>query len=259
MRNKFVAALLAFIGGTIGLHKFYLRETGSGVFYIFLTIMSSRIFPISTVLSFIDGIRYLTMPQHEFDRKFNSRHYRDKPSQKPQTRQRQQEYYEVKPVNQSSKTRRSVRDNPFKRSGIKKYKDYEIEEAIEDFEKALKIEPNDVALFFNLACAHSLLENKEQVFKYLDAAVRNGFQDYDRILSHDDLAYIRIQPEFDAFKKNGFKISPEVTPANEELEKSQPLNDVLLAQLNRLMELRKKGILTEHEFSIERKKVLSAR
>jgi len=34
------------------------------------------------------------------------------------------------------------------------------------------------------------------------------------------------------------------------------MNDVLLSQLNRLMELRKKGVLTENEYLVERKKIL---
>ena len=79
MKNKVVAALLAFIGGTFGLHKFYLREPGAGVFYIILMFMTSRIFPFSTFLGFIDGLRYLMMSPEDFDRKFNKRYYQERP------------------------------------------------------------------------------------------------------------------------------------------------------------------------------------
>ena len=75
MKNKFVAAVLAFLLGTFGVHKFYLREPGAGIFYIMLMIMTSRFMPISFILGFIDGLRYLMMSPEDFDKKFNQKHY----------------------------------------------------------------------------------------------------------------------------------------------------------------------------------------
>ena len=147
-----------------------------------------------------------------------------------------------------------MRSNPFKKSGLKKYKEYDIEEAIEDFHKALKIDPKDISIHFNLACAYSLMEDKEKSFKHLELAVTKGLKDTGRIMNHDDLAFLRIQPEFQDFKTNGFKLGRRVQNSSEQSEK--PMDDILLAQLNRLMELRKKGVLTEQEFLRERKKVL---
>lgn len=268
MRNKYVAAVLAFVGGMFGLHKFYLRDTGAGIFYIFLMIMTSEVFPVSLLLGVIDGLRYLMMPPEEFDRKFNKQ-YKRAPSGVNQRKRRQQETYEERrpqptPRNRNSPQPRrapAVRSNPFKKSGLKKYKEYEIEEAIEDFKKGLKIEPNDIALHFNLACAYSLMENKEEAFNHLSLAVQNGLKDVERIGTHDDLAYLRIQPEFDEYKSSGFQMSPKLdADVNDEAPSSSPqgapMDDLLLAQLNRLMELRKKGVLTEQEFVRERKKIL---
>jgi len=190
MKNKYIAAALAFVGGVFGLHKFYLGEVGAGIFYTFLTIMTSDLFPLSAILGAIDGIRLLMMPQEEFNRKFNKR-YRSSRKRKVNTRRsREVDSY------QSPKTktkRRVARSNPFKKSAIKKYKEYDIEGAIEDFHKALKIDANDVSIY----CQSTT-----------DSPVE------------------------------------------------KPMDDVLLAQLNRLMELRKKGVLTEQEFLRERKKVL---
>ena len=251
MKNKIVAALLAFIGGSFGLHKFYLRDPGAGIFYIFLMIMTSDFFPVSALLGFIDGLRYLMMPPEEFDRKFNRRYFKNKPTTRVGRRkQRQRDYYEVKTPKKKYKPR--IKSNPFKKSGLRKYTEYDIEEAIDDFQKGLKIEPKDLALHFNLACAYSLLENKEEAFRYLDLAVDHGFKDFEKILKHDDLAFLRIQPEFEAFKENGYQVSAKKKERSEE-----PMEDVLLAQLNRLMELRKKGVLTENEYLRERKKVLA--
>lgn len=250
MKNKYVAALLAIFGGIFGLHKFYLRDTGAGIFYVFLTMMTAEVFPIPALLGFIDGMRYLMMPPEEFDRKFNRRVVRKNKSRKPKT---QREYYEQRKSSKKGKT--TIKANPFKKSGIKKYKDYDIEEAIEDFHKALKIDPNDVSLYFNLACAYSLMEDKDEAFKYIELAVSRGLKDHSRIMSHDDLAFIRIQPEFLDFKSRGFKRTRQ--SQQEKANTQRPMDDILLAQLNRLMELRKKGVLTEQEFARERKKVLA--
>lgn len=275
MRNKFVAALLAFFGGFAGLHKFYLRDPGAGVFYIFLSIMTAGAFggafSVGALLGFIDGLRYLMMPPEEFDRKFNKK-YRRSSGRIEKRRRRQMDRYERArpqqrkrkeraPVsNRRPKKRPQVRNNPFKKSGLRKYKEYEIEEAIEDFKKGLKIEPKDIALHFNLACAYSLLENKEEAFKHLDLAVDYGLADTERIMTHDDLAFLRIQPEFDDFKANGYQTSKKMNVEEKKesapQSEAKPMDDLLLAQLNRLMELRKKGVLTESEFVRERKKIL---
>lgn len=254
MKNKYVAAMLAFFLGTFGVHKFYLRDPGAGIFYIMLMVMTSRFMPISAILGLIDGMRYLMMSPEDFDKKFNSKYYETRPKMNRRPRSNR-EYYEVKKAPSAPKSRRIIRNNPFKKSGLKKYKDFDIEEAIEDFQKGLKIEPDDVALHFNLACAYSLLENKEEAFYHLTQAVQNGFKDYDKIQGHDDLAFLRIQPEFDDYREKGYKMAPSETMKSKEVQK--PMDDVLLSQLNRLMELRKKGVLTESEFVFERKKILA--
>ncbi|MEL6123509.1 MAG: hypothetical protein AAFR14_07285, partial [Bacteroidota bacterium] len=110
--------------------------------------------------------------------------------------------------------------------------------------------------------SYSLLENKEEAFKHLDLAVDYGLKDTEKIMNHDDLAFLRIQPEFDAFRENGFQQESKrvpVTRTNSSTSptvEKMPMDDLLLAQLNRLMELRKKGVLTEQEFVRERKKIL---
>jgi TM2 domain-containing membrane protein YozV len=260
MKNKFAAAVLAIFFGVFGAHKFYLRDPGAGIFYIMLTMMTSVLkFPLGAILGFIDGLRYLMMSQKEFDKKFNSKYFKSRQRKYQRKKTLQHEYYETKKT--KNKTKRSVRNNPFKKSGIKKYKDYDIQEAILDFEKGIKLEPHDISLHFNMASAYSLLENKEAAYKYLAKAVELGFKDFDKIETHDDLAFLRIQDDFDGFRKSGFR-NVNGTQSNQTGQKQtstqqgEPMDDVLLSQLNRLMELRKKGVLTENEYLVERKKIL---
>jgi len=144
--------------------------------------------------------------------------------------------------------------NPFKKSGITKFKDYDYKGAIEDFEKALTIEPGDNAVHFNLAAAYSLDEKVDKAYFHLDKAVANGFKDFEKISSHDALAYLRIQPKYEAFKANGFRLGGNIGP--KKTEAAEGIDANLLEQLNRLQELREKGVLTEEEFVVQKKKIL---
>ncbi len=116
-----------------------------------------------------------------------------------------------------------------------------------------------MALHWNLACAYSLSENAEKAFFHLDRAVMNGFNDIKRIKEHDALAYIRIQKDFENFEKNGFRLVPPMDlPAEPEKPAvtAPEMSPDLLDQLNKLGSLREKGLLTEEEFSAQKRKLL---
>ena len=76
MKNKYVAALLCFLVGELGIHEFYLGNTGRGVVYLILTIGSIftggiLLIPIGIVL-LIQTIVLLAMNQATFDAKYNA-------------------------------------------------------------------------------------------------------------------------------------------------------------------------------------------
>jgi hypothetical protein len=77
-----------------------------------------------------------------------------------------------------------------------------------------------------------------------------GFNDYEKLSNHDDLAYVRIQKQWDGFKQNGYR---QFTPFEKQLfeEKPEPQNDLLLDQLNKLNELRQ-GLISETEYVMEK-------
>ncbi|MBL0025143.1 MAG: NINE protein [Saprospiraceae bacterium] len=274
-KNKVTAAMLAFFTGFMGGHKLYLGHTGGFIGLMILLIVSINVgIPISLFVGVMQGIRLLNMSEQDFDKRYNRGYVQIKRGPLEARRDAQMEKYEQIPVN---KQRRSsggsnpvnvLRANPYKNSGIKKYKDFDLEDAIVDFRKGLEIAPNDVALHFNIACAYSLTEKKSLAYHHLSRAVSLGLKDLDRILSHDDLAFVRIQPEFEKFKSSGFRVNPftsfqdsEATSSQQEAEKvlseqSPDMDDKLLAQLNKLSQLRKKGILSEDEFIFERKKII---
>lgn len=260
MKDKTIAGLLALFLGWAGIHRFYLQQPKRGIFYIFLMFA----FGISFILGFIDAIVLLTMDKDLFDLRYNRKYidfkYRNGERQRHRRHDERREREVRRDVRHETRSRTRPKTvvkqkaNPFKASGLKKFKDYDYDGAIEDFKKALEIDENDIASNFNIACAYSLNEDAEKAFFHLDKAVANGFTDFGRIESNDSLAFLRVQFGFDAFKKNGYQLTSRKTlpPKNENLLENEP---DLLDQLRKLAELRQKGIITEREF-IEEKRVL---
>lgn len=247
-KNKTLAAVIAFFGGFIGAHRFYLGETGAGIFFAMLFVMTTAFkFPITTVLGIIDAIRFLTMSERDFDRRYNAAFY-EQERRNPSRSSRGRDKYNQRKTASKSKGRA----NPYKKTGLQKYKDYEIAEAIQDFQEGLKIEPNDIALHFNLACAYSMEEQKEKSLHHLSKAVEYGFKDYEKIKTHENLAFLRIQDEYEEFVNNGYKIGKGAAKPQENLLQ----DDILLSQLNKLAELRKKGLLSEEEYVTEKQKLM---
>lgn len=268
-KSKLTAAILAFFTGFMGGHKLYLGKTGGFIGFMILLIVSINInLPISLIAGVMEGIKLLNMPQQEFDRKYNRGYVAIPRGPLEARREEQMQRYEQLPPNKNKQNSRSnpvtsLRANPYKNSGIKKYKDFDLEDAISDFKKGLEFSPTDVALHFNIACAYSLTEKKTLAYHHLSKAVQHGLKDVERILNHDDLAFVRIQPEFDQFRSSGFRQNPFDTEKHPVQNEKEPVtqnveetDDKLLSQLNKLSELRKRGILSEEEFIFERKKIL---
>jgi len=271
-RSRVTAGIISLFLGAFGVQKFYLRQNGLGILMVLALIFSGlEAMPFLFIWGIIEGVMLLKMSDQDFDRKYNryaSRNRRDDYLEQRRERQiqksrgkigRRERGLERRTI--STERKAISKSNPFKTSGIKKYKDYDLEGAIEDFSRGLDINQNDVALHFNIACAYSLTEEKDKAYYHLAKAVSLGFKDFELINTKDDLAFVRIQPEFDEFRSNGFALggrSDSTTSARSQ-QKDEDLvitDDVLLSQLNKLSQLRKKGLLSQEEFNLERKKLL---
>lgn len=71
-RNKLVAAVLAFFIGTLGIHRFYLGRTGSGIVMLLLSCTVVGLF-LTAPWAWIDMIRYLVMSDAEFAARYPRR------------------------------------------------------------------------------------------------------------------------------------------------------------------------------------------
>ena len=259
-RNRIVAAFMAFFFGVFGVHKFYLGQIGLGIIFVLIFFFSiEALIPFTALIGLFDAIRLFTMSDEKFHKKYN-RGARVNPTHREPVATRDQSRTtrrRARPTNGKPRRAAIQRANPFKNSGIKKYKDFDLEGAIIDFNKGLEINNQDIALHFNIANAYSLTEQKEKAYYHLDKAVSLGFADLELMKTKDDLAYVRIQPEWDSFVANGFQLKHGMMKGDDaQAEATVDTDDVLLSQLNKLAELRKKGLLSEEEFQLERKRIM---
>ena len=277
-RDKNIAGILALFFGWIGVHRYYLGEKDKGLFYTIgagLMMWGGRIgfllkvlwVPFIMIVCLVDAISLFAMDQRRFDEKYNNVGRAERPQRTQRERRsveaerrryenREKREAHRKRTNYQERTKRpSKRHNPFKKSGLEKFNEYDYAGAIGDFKKSLELAPNDIASHFNIACAYSLTENSEKAFHHLDRAVALGFKDFYKIKNHHALAYLRIQEGFDEFQDNGFRLRQKTTLEQEDADllNSQP---DLLDQLKKLGELRQKGLLTELEFQQQKKKLM---
>ena len=64
-KSRVAAGVLGILLGTLGMHKFYLGYTGTGIVHIVLTILVITA-PVSAVVGLIEGIIYLTKTDEDF-------------------------------------------------------------------------------------------------------------------------------------------------------------------------------------------------
>lgn len=66
MKNRLIAALLAFFLGGLGVHKFYLNRSGQGILYLLFCWTF-----IPSIIAFIEFFILIFMDERTFDMKYN--------------------------------------------------------------------------------------------------------------------------------------------------------------------------------------------
>lgn len=266
MKKKGVAFILAFLLGVFGVHRFYLGQRKLGIVYLAIFIIGfihittvdywdgPPFFIVTAIIGFIDAVLFLAMPKEDFDAKYNKGKSAIAFQGDTTSKARGRKYR--KTTRQRHQTSRSA--NPFKISGLEKYKDYDYLGAIRDFRQSLDLKYDDPAVHFNLACCYSIMEETENAFFHIDKSVDFGFDDFDRIKNHDALAFLRTTDKFEQFAANGYQIQQQIDiPKEDLLSAPSPLMDTdILEKIASLGELRDKGFLTDDEFSMQKKRLL---
>ncbi|MDP7033407.1 MAG: PHB depolymerase family esterase [Planctomycetota bacterium] len=75
-------------------------------------------------------------------------------------------------------------------------------QAIESFKKAIEAIPEESSTYYNIACAYSLSGDVEQGVRWLEEAIRHGFDDAGHIRRDADLQNLRKHPRYQRIIKN---------------------------------------------------------
>ncbi len=248
MKNKTTAGIFALVFGGLGVHRFYLGQTGRGILYL-LFIWTF----IPTIIAMIDGIVFLTQDEDTFDRKYNPEIYAAR--QQPPVREIVYVNTEPNPPYVAANpTPAPPPKEPFRSAADAKYAAYDFDGAIRDYRRSLNVNPRQGEVHFKLACLYSIHEQTQEALNHLSLALENGYYDFDEIERHDHLAYLRSTPEYYAFKANGYRPAPATR--QEEPAETLELSDDLITRIERLAKLKEEGILNEEGFAREKAKIL---
>ena len=64
-KSRVVAGMLGILLGALGIHKFYMGYTGTGIVHVVLTVLVITA-PVSAIVGLVEGILYLTKTDEDF-------------------------------------------------------------------------------------------------------------------------------------------------------------------------------------------------
>ena len=257
-KSKSVAAILALTLGVFGVHRFYLGRKFWGIvnftgffilFAISLEAHGPYFLPLA-VLAFIESILLFVMPQKEFDLKYNG----GLPLTKKQKKILKAE--EKKKTPEPVQTRKS-RGSLLIKDAFMAYRMGNYDQARKYFEDALQYDYNDPRTHFMLSCCHAVARDAKQAYFHLASAVDFGFQEFEEIYHNEALKWLRDQPDFDAFVKNGYRqVAYLATPKPDLLETKSYYDTTVLDKIADLGELLERGVISRGDFEEQKKSLL---
>ena len=72
-----------------------------------------------------------------------------------------------------------------------------LDEAIQDFNRAIEFNPDLVGDNYNLSCVYALKGDIDNALKFLEKAVRKGYKNCEQIRNDSDLKKVRENPAFE--------------------------------------------------------------
>ncbi len=274
-KSKETATKLAFPFGLFGVHRFYLGQKLLGILYPLLFIIGiaegeALLICGPPILSFLDMLLFKSMSNEEFDAKYNKNVAASTPERATDTDQENEAFQREQLSSQKSFLKAQFVRH--KRAGENYLNEYDYTTAIEEFVKANELKYDDAPVHFYLARCYSMQEDIKNALIHLDAAIAFGIPPR-QINATDDLAFLRMQPEFKAFAASNYRIEEKGRPTRRSnspkkatkapVKKETPPKVVdldapppdFLEKLQKLSELREKGYLTEEEFVQQKEKL----
>ncbi len=259
-KSKSVASILALAFGLWGVHRFYLGKRFWGIvnfaaFFISLMVLIEERFPWLLValamLSVVEGILFTVMPQSEFDAKYNG----GLPSSAKEVKVKKAA--EKKRSADPAQTRKS-RGSIIIKDAFIAYKSGNYDQARKYFEDALQYDYNDPHTHFMLSCCLSMAKDARQAYFHLASAVDFGFQEFEEIYHNEALKWLRAQPDFDAFVKNGYRQVAYLDTAKpaDLLESKSYYDTTVLDRIADLGELLERGVISRDDFEDQKKTLL---
>lgn len=273
MKSKPVAAVLALFLGYLGVHRFYLGKRFMGMLYFFFFCLlfgisveeGEPLIFIAILLGFIDAVLLSVMPQEEFDERYNRRYLRRTEAAAPAVAPRQRY------LRAPSRAPQTFED--MRAAGIRAFRAGRYEEALDQFDDALLDRPADPSLHFNISCCYARLGEAGPALEHLELAFDHGFDRPEKLDTHSAFDWMRSRSSFEAIRNRYQQVSvppnadtaptlasvtqsepePAATPSEEE---GETLAIDLLEQLAKLGDLRDRGLLTEEEFSRQKRRLL---
>ena len=257
-KSKIVAGFLAFPLGVFGAHRFYLGQRFLGIayflaFFVLLTATINEAGPWLAplgILALIDAILLFVMPTDEFDAKYNN-------GVSPVRGNRREEKGKRKKKTADTSQNRKSRGHHLVKDGFMAYRSGEYQQAKKYFEDALQYDYDDPQTHFMLACCYSIAKDSNQAYFHLASAVNFGFQEFEEIYHNEALSWLRGQPDFDAFVKNGYRhVTYLATPKQDLLEEKSYYDFTVLDRIADLGELLERGVITKDDFELQKKELL---
>jgi TM2 domain-containing membrane protein YozV len=265
-KSKSVATMLAFTLGLWGVHRFYLGKRFLGIanfaafFFGMAMVIEERmpwILVMLALIAVIEGVLFSVMPQGEFDAKYNN----GLPSSRKERKAMQKEEKKRQP--EAAQTRKS-RGNFIIKDAFIAYRSGNYDQARKYFEDALQYDYNDPQTHFMLSCCHSMAKDSKQAYFHLASSVDFGFQEFEEIYHNEALTWLRAQPDFDTFVKNGYRqVAYLSTPKpdlletkNDLLETKSYYDTTMLDKIADLGELLERGVISKDDFESQKKSIL---
>jgi len=272
-KSKAVAAILAFFLGMFGVHRFYLGRRFLGVlnfvgFFLALLVTIEGRMPwflvALAILSLADGILLAVMPQSEFDAKFNQNRqtsgHKFRKTKMPGHEHIQhagngRHAHKVRPAKEDAQ--RNQRGQYKVKEAFLAFRAGEFQDAQRLFEESLQYDYNDPQTHFMLACCFSLAKDARQAYFHLASAVGFGLQEVEEIFQHEALQWLRSQPDFETFVRNGYQQVELLEAPKENLLDSKSYYDTtILDRIADLGELLERGVISRDDFEQQKRTLL---